>query len=58
MGKHDGQYYSKLFDGIELIHKENIVIMKVLFKLCGVDKEEIDKFIERCENSYKDIRKW
>ena len=58
MGKHDGQYYSKLFDGIELIHKENIVILKVLFKLCGVDKEEIDKFIKRCEDSYKDIRKW
>lgn len=58
MGKHDSQYYSKLFDGIELIHKENIVILKVLFKLCGVDKKEIDKFIERCEDSYKDIRKW
>ena len=58
MGKYDGEYYSKLFDAIELIHAENVLIMSALLKMNSIDNKTINKITDSWDERLKEIRKW
>ncbi len=64
MGKRNDEYYSKLFDAIEIVHAENVMIMQGLIKLFNTDANS-DKIQKACddiqdcwEEKFRDIRKW
>lgn len=66
MSKMDNLYkmYSKLFDAIEVVHKENVCIAQAIMAL-GTNANNIDEINKVCEKfekfwdeAFKDVRKW
>ena len=58
MGKHDNEYFSKLFDSIELVHAENMVILNALLVMTGVNEKDRNKLMDLWNDKMKEIRKW
>lgn len=64
MGKHDYEYYSKIFDAVELVHKENVVLAQSIMRLAknGHNNYDIEMLCDELESkwneAFRDIRKW
>lgn len=63
MGRQD-EYYSKIFDALNLIHQENIGIIQSLMRIGknGHNNYDIEQLCDQIESSwneaFNDIRKW
>lgn len=66
MGKKDELYtmYSKLFDAIEVVHKENICIAQAIMMI-GTNENNMDEINKICDkfeaawnDAFKNVRKW
>ena len=49
--------YTEILNQLEIIHKENLAIMHMIFITNGVEKSEINKVLDMWNKMYQDERK-
>ena len=59
MGSKKEDYYMHVMDELEVIHAENIAIMRMVLTLGGIDKKTMDALEKTWDKRFQEVRaKW
>ena len=51
------KYYTKIINQLEIIHSENIFIMKTLLLLHGIPKDKIEEYAKSWDDRFQEERR-